>query len=374
MFAFDLGPVRGKHVLNATYAATLYHSWACSDTPVELWFTSGIDDNSSWNSTGFWTNLDTRWGHAGSCGAPAQRLEFRGGLAGQVQNGANAGWPTITVGLKAPNEGDVNQWKRFYADATLSVDYNSYPYTPDGLDTQGKGCVTGAGRPYLATTTPTLKAHVGDPDAGQMLNVDFSWGPVGSGLSGGIWQNNVGNGATAVQAIPAGQLQDGGTYYWQSYASDGIDNSGWSAACEFTVDVTPPNPPKAVLSPDYPADGAFHGTVGRTGRFTLVPPDSHPEDVAAFLVGLNQNNQASTTAAIPVNTAVDYGNMNLDAYCRARGYDGGASLDGTTAYDWHCVNAGVRYSMNLVDTCGWQFGTDTGGGNWSPRYRDRELT
>ena len=54
-----------------------------------------------------------------------------------MQAGANAGWPTITVGLKAPNEGDVNQWKRFDANAVLSVTYNSYPSIPDTLTVDG---------------------------------------------------------------------------------------------------------------------------------------------------------------------------------------------------------------------------------------------
>jgi hypothetical protein len=303
VFAFWLGPLHGKHILRATFAANLYHSWSCSDTPVELWLTSGINDGSSWNNTTWMRGLDTRSGHAHSgCAGPA-RMEFGNGLAGAVQQGADARWPDITLGLRASNESDVFQWKRFYADASLSVEYNSRPDTPDQLDTGGKPCATGANRPFVATTTPSLNARMNDADTDQMQNAGFSWAPLGAGLSNTFWQNNLPPGTRAQAPIPAGKLVDGGTYYWQVVGNDNVDTSPSTGSCEFTVDVTPPLPAKAISSTDYPADGSFHGGVGRLGRFTVAPPDLRPDDVVGYLIGLNQCNQPTCARSVPADAS-----------------------------------------------------------------------
>src|SRR5438046_3764698 len=167
----------------------------------------------------------------------------------------------MTVGLREVDEAHVEPWKKFdAATALLSIEYNSYPNKPDQLTVDNKPCVTGANRPYVTTRTPTLRARLSDPDAGQLLNGGFSWAPVGTPLSrdhfGG--QDNVANGATLTVGVPDGQLADGGTYYTQAGVGDYIDLGPSSDTCEFTVDATPPDGPKAVSSPDYPADGAIH--------------------------------------------------------------------------------------------------------------------
>ena len=62
---------------------------------------------------------------------------------------------------------------------------------------------------------------------------------------------------------------------------------------------------------------------------------------------------------------VNFGGLDLNSYCQARGYDG-VSLDGTTAYDWHCDLGGATYSIDMHDACGWQYGSAPGG--WYPHY------
>jgi Concanavalin A-like lectin/glucanases superfamily len=309
MFQFSMAGLGGKHILGATFAITMYHSWSCSDTPVELWSTGYIDVNSTaWNNSSWYQSLDTRSAHA-NCGSPAVRMEFSGGLAGQVQYYAAGWWPAVAVGLKAPDETDVNQWKRFNADATLSVTYNSYPSTPTALTVDGKACTTGAGRPYLADQHPTLAAQTGDPDGGQLLGVRFSGAQLGSALAPWVQQDNLPNDGThpvsAQKQLPDGVVADGKVYSFQAYATDYTDNSGWSGACEFGIDLTAPNPPKQISSADYPADGAVHGMEGVTGTFTFTPPDIHPEDVTTYLVGLNCN-QPTCARAVPANPSAGY--------------------------------------------------------------------
>ncbi|WP_279582795.1 hypothetical protein [Fodinicola feengrottensis] len=68
-------------------------------------------------------------------------------------------------------------------------------------------------------------------------------------------------------AVPASQLADGQSYYFQARTNDGIDTGPWSKVCEFTVDTTLPDKIPTVSSTDYPNDDSSHGGVGRTGRF-----------------------------------------------------------------------------------------------------------
>jgi hypothetical protein len=142
VFDFDIMPLIGRHVQRAVFSATLLHSWSCSDTPVQLWNIGGhISDSFAWNTMPWTVYLLTRSGHANSktCGQPPQRMEFGGNadapssednsLANNLQVYARDGWSGYTLGLQAPNEQDVNQFKRF-GDAALAVDSNSYPWPP----------------------------------------------------------------------------------------------------------------------------------------------------------------------------------------------------------------------------------------------------
>jgi Concanavalin A-like lectin/glucanases superfamily/Fibronectin type III domain len=311
LFAFPASPIYGKHILNATFGATLYHSWSCSDTPVELWLTGDINDGASWNNIPWARWLDTRSAHATSgCGGPVRML-FGNGLAGAVQDAANQGWPDVSIGLKATNESDVFQWKRFYTDVSLTIEYNSIPNQPYWLDTdQGKGCAVGGGRPWVSTTVPQLRAYVSDPD-GDLLNAGVELWHTGGGWITTVWQNNVFNNAPAIVSAPAGVLADGGTYSWRVVASDGVDTSAPSGFCEFSIDATPPNTASAVTSTDYPADGSFHGSVGHTGHFVLMPPAVQPEHVAGYRVGLPGCGSTMCAQAVPASPVDHSGAIDI---------------------------------------------------------------
>ncbi|HEY4024863.1 MAG TPA: LamG domain-containing protein, partial [Candidatus Dormibacteraeota bacterium] len=153
---------------------------------------------------------------------------------------------------------------------------------PTGLSAGTKGCVTGPGRPFLGTATPTLTATVTDPD-NDLLNTTFSWGPVGGSVTGSTTQNSVASGSQAIVTVPAGQLSDGHSYFFHVQTTDTIDSSPVSGSCEFTVDTTPPSAPPTVVSTDYPNDQNFHGGAGQTGSFTLGA--NGVSDVAAYQYG-----------------------------------------------------------------------------------------
>jgi hypothetical protein len=57
--------------------------------------------------------------------------------------------------------------------------------------------------------------------------------------------------------------------------------------------------------------------------------------------------------------SVFLGSADIQRYCRALDYSG-ASLDGDTAYDWHCKRAGGSVdSLSVIEVCRWQYGHST---------------
>ncbi|MFE6056575.1 LamG domain-containing protein, partial [Kitasatospora sp. NPDC056446] len=127
-------PFVGKQVLSATFGTYESWSYSCDARPVELWSTGYIGPGLTWNAqnaNGFWSRylqtINTAKGWSGNC--PGGWLEYGedGAVRNLVQDAANWGWPTITFGLKAQNEGDTLAWKRFTDDAYLRVYYNLRP-------------------------------------------------------------------------------------------------------------------------------------------------------------------------------------------------------------------------------------------------------
>ena len=169
------------------------------------------------------------------------------------------------------------------AQAQGSRSSNAAPDRPTEQYSDGAACGTGAGRPYVRTTTPVLAARQSDPDPGQQgLTTTFVWWrtdgtPTGVGRASQL----AGNPSIVAVEVPAGRLVDGGTYAWRARTFDGNRYGRWSTQCEFTVDVTPPQPPASVTSTDYSSDG-FHGGVGVVGEFFISPPALRPEEVVAY--------------------------------------------------------------------------------------------
>jgi hypothetical protein len=55
------------------------------------------------------------------------------------------------------------------------------------------------------------------------------------------------------------------------------------------------------------------------------------------------------------NHSLFLGHADIQRYCRATGYSG-ASLDGSTAYDWHCMRpGGSKESLSVIEACRWQY-------------------
>jgi hypothetical protein len=381
-FEFSTGGITGKHVLSAVFRSTLVHSYSCGPTPVSLYWTGGISVNgvrSAW-SPALVQWLDEKSGNAnkaGGCGTiqPDMLMEFSGGLTGLMQTVANNGTGAMTFGLSArsangANESATDRWKKFSPTGTsLTVTYNSVPTMPDKLDTHNQGCATGAGRPVLATGTPTLKARMNDVDAETDLRANFAWQQYTAATN--TWTAVSSADTAALDSGAPGQVTVGpalaaGIYRWRVQTADpwaipgasGTDNSPVSGWCEFEVDTTPPNQPAVTADPENTPFVA-----GKTIRLHLAPGGSPADtDITGYTwwVVDGQGTHASSFAA-GATTTIDWtpisgqGTINVVAKDRvqtgpARPYAFNAAQPSTEVARWP-LNDGAG-GTTLVDSTG----------------------
>ncbi|MEV0132929.1 LamG-like jellyroll fold domain-containing protein [Dactylosporangium sp. NPDC050688] len=311
LFAFGTGSLLGKHVLDAKLSMDLVYSWNSYNTDTEVRITNGINSGTTWsNNAGSWIYYATV-AKTGSQAHDRVRRRQEWGVTGAAQIAVASGWQTLTLGLKAADESNHNAWKKYDAGtAVLTVIYNSYPNAPDQLTAAGNACVTGAGRPFVKTATPELRARMSDPDgSAQLLDATFYWWPLTGGSrneTDKVSQASIISGQQAIASIPAGRLTSGVTYVFQAIGYDGTDTGQYSMTCEFTVDITGPLAPATVASTEYPADGQAHGGGGVAGSFTFSPPATVPGDFWGYAYTLDNATQpaAATQVAADPSTHV----------------------------------------------------------------------
>jgi hypothetical protein len=302
MFRMAMGGATGRHVLRATFNITQKWAWTCSPaSSAKLWMTGGISASTSWNTQPSWDSAHTATAAANHKYTGTTSCSGTGNVAfdatGMVVHAQSQGWSSITLGLRAVDESTVNQWKRFDAGtASLVITFNSYPNVPDTLSTQGQGCVTGSGRPVVATATATLSARVTDPDGSNegdingTLRGNYSWEQwnpttnTWSVLGTGVGTPQAGGTTTP---SPAPSFANGGIFRWHvraanawslSGAGSGTDYSTWTGYCEFEVDTTRPN--TAVVTPD---SGNAPFAAGKTVRLSLAPGGTPPDtDITGY--------------------------------------------------------------------------------------------
>lgn len=304
---FAINGLAGKQILGAKIAGRVDHTWKCGENRPTYFFRSngiGAAPRQGWPGPALLVLLGNNSVHANeaSCNEPNVSFEVStAALINDLQAVANGGAADYTIGISAgentsgTNETLTDRYARYFLnDFSLQVTYNTKPNKPDTLTVDGKPCASGAARPFIKTTTPTLRAHVTDAD-NDSLNVFYAyarWNGSGFVDQGGGEQDFVPNGGTAVFAI-AGNV-DGRIYTWRAQTNDGASHNPFLVSdvtaspgnCEWQVDVSPPAVP-TVTSDIYlegtGCPGGACGAVGQTGHFTL----SSSSDTQAFLWGFS---------------------------------------------------------------------------------------
>ncbi|GAA3571291.1 hypothetical protein [Kribbella ginsengisoli] len=129
MFRFSIAELAAGVIESVSFSIVLDHTPGPNPTPVELWSTAPIDPDVpvTWNTfAGSWLGLVASASGAAYPGAgqPDQKLTFSIG-PDVVQQAVDVQHQFVTLGLRAPNEGDRLQWKKLYGDsAKLEVTYH----------------------------------------------------------------------------------------------------------------------------------------------------------------------------------------------------------------------------------------------------------
>ncbi|WP_051833392.1 FG-GAP-like repeat-containing protein [Streptomyces katrae] len=269
-FELDTANLKGAKVTKSTFRIKETWSWSCTPTPVELWSTDPISSSTTWNNQPKQgRKLDTVNAAKGRNECGAGNLEFD--ATSLVQESAANGWPAVTLGLYAPDERDVYQWKRFDPKTiTLETVYNNPPGTPSGLGTSpGTSCTDGG---VVGNARMSLYAKVDDADGGN-LEAEFQLFKEGQAAPVVTQSLAANKGQVVTWSVVDGALPTG-SYTWKVRAKDQDGaSSGWSATCKFEVDRDRPSQPPTVSSVQFPDGRAgWPATTGKArseGTFTF---------------------------------------------------------------------------------------------------------
>ncbi|WP_156759682.1 LamG-like jellyroll fold domain-containing protein [Microbacterium karelineae] len=335
----------GSDITSAKFRVNGWYSATCNPTVTELHAVEPISSATKWGDL-HW-NSETRISsrneyHSAECGGQGYR-EF--GALKALRLVADLNLSTITLGLKAQNETTINLgWKRFRADATLSVTYNRKPDTPSGVrvlvGSTNVGCATGADRPVISTTTPKISAIGRDPD-GTSVKMVFRAFQASNGTK--VWSPaytaSLPSGQRHTLQVASGNLVNGQIYRLTAKAHDpGGLESVTAARCEVEIDTSKPASPaitpalggtgvQAVYRPDEERGG-----VGRTGRFTFWRESE--SDVVSFMYGFDDASMTRTVDASSLGkanvwfTPTASGPVTLYAASK----DAAGNVSGTTRY------------------------------------------
>ncbi|MFD4995012.1 LamG domain-containing protein [Streptomyces buecherae] len=293
----------GRSILSAEFVVRETHAASCDAREVQLWRTKPISSSTTWNSQnadGFWADhLRNRSFAYGADGCAAADAEFE--VGGVVRQAAEQGWPSITFGLRASNEGDRYGWKRFADNAYLRVKYNRRPtqLRTAQLTSDPGGTCRPADQAVRVRSLPTVRVNnVGDPD-GDNVKVQFqaTW-DAGDGQG---WKPRWASTTTTKRSgsdfsvkLPS-SLPKNKRVDWHARVSDGAQWSPWSydgaaPGCNLVLDTSVPAGPSitsgqyAASDPEDPEDPWRDG-VGRYGTFTIDAPSS---DVTRYWFGVNE--------------------------------------------------------------------------------------
>jgi hypothetical protein len=281
MFAMNTSPLpTGAQIITGdsnrrtqfTITATWTPNWSCSaKVKIDLWRIHGINGDETWNnfrdSSAWLEKLSSDSGSFGhdNCAADYMEFDFTKG----AQEAADGGWDTTTLGLRAADEGDSDQWTRFKLNPGVTVWYNRPPSLSVNK-VNGKTCTSVKTAPVLigrmsGRQAPALSVRVADPDKDTIKKVEYNWYNQDTGAT----TKNIGYdtavhapGATSQMAVPAGSgnLPDALYSFWaRAWDGNSTTNDGWGpwlGPCFFKVDSRAPDVPAPTITPVANPDGS----------------------------------------------------------------------------------------------------------------------
>ncbi|MFE5940321.1 DNRLRE domain-containing protein [Streptomyces sp. NPDC056470] len=324
VFTFeDTEVLKGATVKDSKLQLLQTYSWGCSPQQYNVHLTPQISSATTFNNfplSGWGTPIGSEtsgWGYrSGSCPDKWRAIA----IGSAVQKAATNGWATLTLGLKAANEGDTAAWKKFMANGETSpyieTTFNHKPDEPKQSEMMliPGNHVCDLSEPYLSVgkTNLTFKVKGRDTD-GDLKAIHLKIWPTGD-IANTIVDKEYAPASDGVIAptVSWGDFTHGQTYSWSARTIDSMGAasifgpSGTGLYCQFRVDHTAPNSPVVtsvgdVFPPpgddknqwsnvEFGASGDFRfRTDTYDGDDKIVPDGS----VTQFKYALNTTNRAT---------------------------------------------------------------------------------
>ncbi|MFC0623015.1 LamG domain-containing protein [Kribbella deserti] len=261
MYSFYIAKIAGTDVTRAVFRANQVYSASCTSSEIQAWETSRFTSTATWSNasgSGMWLRkvasaVTPGSGRSGCESGRVTEFSVTNLLNERVGLRANYAY----LGLRAADESNPMVWKRFTANATLGIEYNTPPDQPTANDlTIGMGntelpCVTsGTNYPTTGAKPTPLKAYLTDKDgpSGDLVTGIFEvWEPGGARKFAGFSEKlPPGRDFSPINEV---HLLDG-VYWWHARVTDDTSVSAWSPPCYFRVDNSvPPGPIPKLITP-----------------------------------------------------------------------------------------------------------------------------
>ncbi|MFI7434109.1 hypothetical protein [Micromonospora haikouensis] len=279
---FDLTGFASRRIIGGKVSFREQSAAECPKRAIEVWRSAAVTQTPTWAGAPAGIEKLAQAGDSTYCPAELVFDVAKSSLDDALEDDGRI---TIELRVPAQHESDLSYGRRlnWYKRLKLSVTYNSLPAVDeDHLYNGGFPCREQAHYPALPAQRATLQAVGTDADA-DALRLDVGVWPVNDPAARVELSQERGQSGRAVTVqVPDTALADGTTYAWQARVSDGLDTSGWSRTCYFTVDRTVP-PAAQVTSTNYPTSNNGSTPVGELGLFTLSGGGN--PDVVGFVYG-----------------------------------------------------------------------------------------
>ncbi|HEX7306791.1 SGNH hydrolase [Lentzea sp.] len=315
-FRIDTSPLQKRNGYTAVvWSAEMWFTqvWGatrCTAQPVTLTKAGYFDAGLRWNNQPLGADLDSRSSGAGvQCNGAAGVKFDNQAVKDYAQESANNSWSNVHMALKAPNEGNDVQWKKFGTSGGTAPHFDiSYSFPPGPAAVQGvSNGVTCTGVAITPDARPRLYGTATDnnnPPLRVGLHYEV-WNSVGSELKAS-GSEVVASGTQAGWQIPTA-LGDGDYAYriavYNEYPGDAgrnLWNGTWSPWYWFRIQSAPITAAPAIVSSvDYP-DGYWGAPQGAAGAIAVNA------NGAANISGYAYSFVGSGTAPVPNTQSCDY--------------------------------------------------------------------
>ncbi|GAA1999470.1 hypothetical protein GCM10009838_76110 [Catenulispora subtropica] len=391
------GPSRNGYkalVFDAWFYTTQVYDASCASQPTNLWEAGWIDGNTRWPGPvgGYLDQQSSDGGGNSQCAKDPSYPRFN--AIGAADDAVNNGWGSVGLLLAAADENSKYQWKKFWANPELDVDFGYPPAMSGNMMVNNGNVVDCDGTQYVGNGANTnipvaAQAYDNNPNhlplkfwyevfsgsngSGGRVSWNYNYAPVqvdtdGNGWAYATWQSNYGtypNGAYSFRStVETVDPDTNARPVWANNGawgdsdgnySDSISRSGWK---NFTVLAeNMPNP--GVSSYDFPHDangnGQWGAPQGYGGTFTLTNAGnantvgySYGFDTGGSTYGLTSSTctynavngntglvqafgDTSGSAIVPVPAGLGFGHHTL----YVKSFDAAHNVSaGTTAYEF----------------------------------------